>query len=188
MRKFVMLLAAGAAMFAIGCGAIPRTRTLPPSIRNVYVPMVVNRSAEPAIEETLTRMFQEEILADGRLDLVQKNRADAIVEVTIRRVDRKGVDFSSDDFATGQRYEVAMTMSVLENIPGRPRIGGERKVSIKYGFNADTRTTTYDPEPDILDRTMREAARALNLELMTGEYQDEDFRPIGTGAATAATP
>lgn len=160
-----------ALLAAAGCETIPRARTLPPSVRNVYVPIALNRSSHPAIEEDLTTYLQEEILADGRLNLVERRRADAFVEVTIDRFLSDTYATDSQDVGVDRSWEMRTTMKVVRNIPGRPSIGADRKVSVPYIYNADTRSIGYEPEPVIRERALRDLARALNRELMTGEYE-----------------
>ena len=67
-RLLITLLA----ILLLGCSAcmrIPRQRTLPPSIRSLSIPVFINRTAEPQLEDDATVFAQEEFLADGRLDM-----------------------------------------------------------------------------------------------------------------------
>ncbi len=166
---FAMLVAC---VLHAGCTTFPRTRTLPNSVKTIYIPMAVNRSAEPAIEERMTQFVQEEFLADGRLRLVQRKKADAIVEIEIRKFDAIGSDSGVTDFMTRRDVTVEAKVSIYRNIPGRPKIGGERKVTAQSGFNSDTRSTGFVPEPDWKDSLLRDFARATVLEVMTGDYKD----------------
>src|SRR5690606_13916043 len=86
-------------MLLTGCATIVRERTLPPSIRSVYVPMAINRTAEIGLEERMTVAVQEELLADGRIEQARLAReADAIVRMAIVEYERVGFTFDSDDF------------------------------------------------------------------------------------------
>jgi hypothetical protein len=83
---------------AIGaCVRIPPTRYLPNSINVIYVPIFKNLSYEPGLEEKLTRLTQEEFLVDGRLDVVARGNADAVLVGTLERFEvnaaRHGVDY-----------------------------------------------------------------------------------------------
>ena len=104
--RLLLLQIAPMVAFLTGCAPLVRERTLPPSIRAVHVPMIVNRSAEPGLEERMTASFQKEILADGRLRLVRRQEADAIVNVEIRDFDRDGFSFDGDDFPTTQMFRI----------------------------------------------------------------------------------
>jgi hypothetical protein len=160
------------------CTPLVRTRTLPPSIRAVYVPMAVNRSAEPGVEERVTVAVQEELLADGRLDVVPERQADALLSITITDFTRRSGAFDQDDYPAGQTYEAEAEVEIIENIPGHPTIGGKRKVRSIVFFNADPRTTTFDPEPRTKESSYRSIARQIVNEVITGEFAE--YSPDGT--------
>lgn len=176
----------GSLVLAVGCSPLVRQRTLPPSIRSVYVPIAINRTAEVGIDEQLTTFVQEELLADGRLDLANRGRANALVEVTIRRFRRTSFGFDSLRFATSQRIEMEAEVVILENIPGRPRIGGSRRVTTVAIPTSDPRTTTYEPEPRRMESFLRTAAREIVREVLTGEYREEESVPDAAEAPAAA--
>lgn len=159
------------------CNRVPRVRTLPPSVKTAYVPMVLNRSAEPAVEERLTAYLQEEILADGRLRLVQRNQADVIVEFVLRDFRSRPVGFDGNEFGTARMYEMTGNLAVRENIAELPLIGGYRPVPFKWNYNDDTRSTTYEPEPMALENALRFYAREIVRELMTGEIREISDSP-----------
>ncbi|CAN5468623.1 hypothetical protein BH09SUM1_BH09SUM1_21470 [soil metagenome] len=161
-------------MMATGCTPLARERTLPPSIRSVNVPMMVNRTAEPGLEELITTEFQKEILADGRLNLVEEKQADAVVRVQLDDFDGVSSSLDRDDFATSKLYKLNASMTIEENIPGRPQIGGSRPVRSVMGANVDPRTTTFDPEPRNMELLARTVARNLLVELITGDYTDAE--------------
>jgi len=170
------------------CTAVPRARTLPPSVRTVYVPLAVNRTAEPAIEERFTQFLQEEILADGRLQLTQRKKADAFVEVEFTRLDRSANRFGDNHFGSHIRGILEARVAIIQNVPGRPKIGGYRPIRGRAYQNADARSTTFEPEPDFIDKLLRDLAREAMIEIMTGDYRDDAgiIPTVDTGAATGA--
>lgn len=173
---------------ASACTTVPRSRTLPPSIRTVYVPLAVNRTAEPAIEERFTQFLQEEILADGRLQLTQRKKADAFIEVEFSRFDRSATSFGDNDFGTDISGRMEARIAIIQNVPGRPKIGGYRPIKGTANYNSDTRSTTFEPEPDFIDKVLRDLAREAMLEIMTGDYRDDAgvVPKVDTGTATGA--
>ncbi|MCB2153584.1 hypothetical protein KQI84_01755 [bacterium] len=164
-----------AAAMMTGCTRIPRQRTLPPSIRSVSVPMFINRSAEPQIEEDATVYTQEEFLADGRLDLVRPEKADAIIDVTIDDFVEESPYLDSDDLPESTQYTITATVEVKRNVPGMPVIGGARQVIAYGGFNSDKRRVSYEPEPVGKERVLRDFARLIVREVITGEYSAEEY-------------
>ncbi len=172
------LLVACFAILMSGCSTVVRQRTLPPSVRSVYVPMIQNRTSEPGLEELLTVAVQREILADGRLDVLKEKDADATLYVTVTRFDEKPLTFDSDNFGTQKTYNVEAIFQVVENIPGRPAIGGDRDIEVEVFYNDDPRSTTFNPEPRERDEMARVFSQVLVLELMTGSLDDdEEFQP-----------
>lgn len=162
----LMLLVAVA---ATGCARKSRERSLPPSIRTVSVPIFVNRSAEPAIEEDATIYTQEQFLADGRLDLKENAQADAVINVTITDYQSGSQGFDSDDFPRTVRHTVTARVEIIQNIPGRPSYGGPRLVTVSRSFNNDKRRITFEPEPWGKERVLRELARKIVEEVITGK-------------------
>lgn len=172
-----------------GCSPIVRSRTLPPSIRNVYVPMIVNRTAMPGLEEELTTALQEEILADGRLNLVKQKDADAIVRITLIQFVPASEKLDEDKFSTRQMWTVEADMEVEENVPGRPLIGGIRKVLATQSYNADTRTTTFNGEPYEREILATNFGRVATMELIAGEFDTykEMFSGVTESGASTRT-
>lgn len=52
----------------------------PSSISKIAIPTFLNETFEYGLEETLTSLVIEEFLLDGRLDIVEENEADLILE------------------------------------------------------------------------------------------------------------
>ncbi len=169
------LFVATTILVASGCARVSRERTLPPSIHSVSVPMFVNRSAEPAIEEDATVYTQEEFLADGRLDLVAARDADAWIEVKITDFTNEGVSFDGDNFPRRVRFTTTARVEIVQNIPGKPLIGGPRTVTASHSFNNDKRSLTYVPEPEGKELVLRELARKIVEEVVTGGFGTDDI-------------
>jgi hypothetical protein len=162
------------ALFLTGCTPLVRQRTLPASVRSVHVPMIVNRTAQPGLEERMTVAVQRELLADGRLRVVRRQEADAIVQIELRDFDRVGFSFDADDFPTTQMLRVEATMEIRENIPGTPLIGGRRLIIVEQPYDADTRSIFYNALPDSLDFFYEGFGRQIVQELLTGDYSGVD--------------
>lgn len=167
-------------LLGTGCTPLVRERTLPPSIRSVYIPMIDNRTQEYGLEERFTEAFQREVLADGRLRVVREKEADAIIRITLVNFAAVPQSFDSDRFPTSQTYQVEARMQIQENLPGRPTIGGTRQFRTNHFFNADPRTTTYDPEPRRKEELATAFARDAMLELMTGDFEDPEAPRSGS--------
>lgn len=173
LRRFALFAFAFFVLIQVtGCAVVSRQRTLPPSVRTIHIPMFVNRSAEPMIEERATILTQKQFLADGRLDLAKESSADAFVEVAITGFDRETTSFDADDFPRRARYAIEVDVRIVQNLPGRPVIGGVRDVRATTMSTVDKRVITYEPEPDAIDELLERLARQIVREVITGTYAD----------------
>lgn len=170
-----------AATLLSACQPVVRERTLPPSIRSVTVPMAVNRTSEPAFEEYLTVAVQEEFDFDGRIRRARNIRdADAIIRIYITDWETSSFAIDADGFPTAQEYALTVHVQIRENIPGRPMIGPSRVINEVYVFNADTRTTTFVPEPRRREELTRRLARTIVREVITGDFTGVELQgPAG---------
>lgn len=164
-----------------GCSShVHREVTLPKSIRTIYVPMFLNRSEEIGLEEQATILTQEQFLADGRLRAGSMKDADAIVQVTLKKfiVETRGTD---NDFADFNEYTLRAGIRIERNEPGRTLVGGERVVEAKSFGSVDKRSISFEPEPVWKERLLRELARVIVQETMTGEYTTDVDPPMLQG-------
>ncbi|MDK2971863.1 MAG: hypothetical protein PWP23_1618 [Candidatus Sumerlaeota bacterium] len=175
MRQVPPFLAALALIVVLGaCTRVSRQRTLPPSIRTVHIPMIINRSAEPGLEEDATRLVQKEFLADGRLELARNPReADAILEITIKDFLDDPVSLDSDDFTRRLQLTIEADVRIVQNIPGKPVFGGSRKVISTTTYTNDKRRINYTPEPEGKALALQRFAQLIVREVLTGSYTDD---------------
>jgi len=166
---------AACTLLATACTPIPRARTLPPTIRSVYVPMFENDTPEPGLEERATRATQREFLADGRLQLEQPKRANAWVECSIKEFESRPASFEVDEFPSFTNLTILVEVKVRENFPTAPLLGGTRKVLAQYTYPSDLRRSIATLDVEAIDRLMEDMARQVVREVLTGEYGEETF-------------
>ena len=93
MRLAAALL--GLAVLLGGCGYTVQG-TLPSHINTVAVPIFLNRTAEPAIEGFITRAVVEAFSTNGRLKVVGRESADAILDGEITGYNVVSIAFDRD--------------------------------------------------------------------------------------------
>src|SRR5690606_26514443 len=76
----------------------PPARTLPSYINRIYVREFKNNSRLFGAQADLTLHVNDEFMLDGRLDVVQSERADVRLEGRIKFIDEEPTGFSSDEF------------------------------------------------------------------------------------------
>lgn len=105
-RRLILVLAL---VFLAGCGYSLRG-SLPGHIRTVAVPVFLNKTQEPAVEDLLTRAVVDAFVTSGRLTVVRREEADAILEGEIvgYRVD----SLSFDPRANVREYRLTVTLNL----------------------------------------------------------------------------
>jgi outer membrane lipopolysaccharide assembly protein LptE/RlpB len=100
---------AAAIVLGAGCGYSLRG-ALPEHIRTVAVPVFGNRTAEPAIENFLTRAVVDAFVTSGRLRVVRPEEADAILEGEIVGYQLDSLSF--DPRANVREYRLTVTLNL----------------------------------------------------------------------------
>ncbi len=104
-RGAVLLLAA----LLGGCGYTVNG-TLPSHIKTVAVPIFQNRTSEPAIEGLITRAVVEAFSTNGRLKVVSRDQADAVLDGEITSYAVSSIAFNRD--ANVVQYRLLVTINL----------------------------------------------------------------------------
>lgn len=103
------LLAAAVA----GCG-YSFHGTLPDHIQTVAVPVFVNKTGEPAIESFLTSAVVEAFSTNGRLRVVKREDADAVLEGEVIGYSVQSISYDSQANVRQYRLTVTMNLKLLD--------------------------------------------------------------------------
>ena len=103
------LLAAAVA----GCG-YSFHGTLPDHIQTVAVPVFVNKTGEPAVESFLTSAVVEAFSTNGRLRVVKREDADAILEGEVIGYSVQSISYDSQANVRQYRLTVTMNLKLLD--------------------------------------------------------------------------
>lgn len=117
-------LASAAALLA-GCLGYRLGTTLPPDIRSIAVPTFVNRTAEPMLEVETTNKTISEFQKDGTLKIRDISEADAVLEVTIRKVELTPLRYSATDKVRPNEYRMTLTAAYKLRRLSDDRVIGE---------------------------------------------------------------
>ncbi|PYN21608.1 MAG: hypothetical protein DMD99_19280 [Candidatus Rokuibacteriota bacterium] len=107
-RALALGLASLAATLA-GCGYSFRGN-LPDHIQTVAVPVFANKTGEPAVENFLTSAVVEAFSTNGRLRVVPREDADAILEGEVVRYSLASIAYDSQANVRQYRLEVTMNL------------------------------------------------------------------------------
>ena len=149
------------------CHVTPYQRALPEWLQKVYVPMVSNQTYEPGLEEIITKSLQAEILSDGRLDVVQKSKADAVVQVNLLDFEETTSDFESDNIASRKQMSVQTEIKVFDPRDMDNPIGSVAPFKIALGYRSDYRSSSAELDVDARARLGETAALQILRALMS---------------------
>lgn len=136
-----ILLLAGLLAALAACHVTPFQRKLPDTVRRVYLPMAINRTAEPGLEEIVTNAFAEQILTDGRLDLVKKSQADAVIRVVIEDYRESSSVFTGDDVEAVREVALTASLALFEPNDLVNPFARANNVVTRYSYGSDYRAT-----------------------------------------------
>ncbi len=150
------LLAAAVA----GCGYSFRG-TLPEHIQTVAVPLFANKTGEPAIESLLTSAVVEAFSTNGRLRVVKREDADAILEGEV--IGYSVLSISYDSQANVRQYRLIMTINLkLLDIRRSAVLFEERNLREKADFQVmNAVSQTISVEETAVRTAATEIARAI---------------------------
>lgn len=169
MKHIIMRFCPGFLLMIIACTHVPLARTLPEYVNSVYVPMAVNNSYEPGLEEKLTNFTIDEFLADGRLRVEEKSNADITVKISIEQFIAETLNTDADDFPMTSRLKVLADVVVFNNLDGK-ELGRFPDIEAAYIFVSDPRRTVEVTEPEAKENVLRNLASLIVLNVLTGPY------------------
>ena len=79
-------------------------------IRILYVPTAVNETDETAVPGPVTNAILQEIDRDGTFRHARKDEADAILEVTVKKIERSPIQQSVEQYLTTLQYQLTLTI------------------------------------------------------------------------------
>jgi hypothetical protein len=82
------LVALGGLTLFAACGELPVSKSIPDDIFKVAVPPFENKPGDPGLAAELTKRVIQELQVDGRIHVVPREQAEAVLYGTIQRYDR----------------------------------------------------------------------------------------------------
>jgi len=79
-------------------------------IRVLYVPTAVNETDETAVPGPVTNAILQEIDRDGTFRHARKDESDAILEVTVKKIERSPIQQSVEQYLTTLQYQLTVTL------------------------------------------------------------------------------
>lgn len=133
-----------AAVSLTGCVGYRLGSMLPPDIRSVYVPMFVNETTEPLIEDEATRAAIKEFQKDGSLQVAgTPEEADALLKVTLVGYDLSPLTYDITKKTAANEYRLTLTAALVmtrakggDVLAESPNVQGESTFVVSGDFTS----------------------------------------------------
>ena len=161
LTRWTILVAVAFVALAAACRVSYHERTLPDWISRVYVPMAVNETHEPGLEELVTNAFVEELLADGRVRAVRRSQCDAIARVTLHDYAETVDSFDSDDIESIRRLDLTLGLELFDSADPERLVVRTGRLPVHISYRSDRRATGAELDVDARDRLGESAGMRL---------------------------
>lgn len=130
-RSASVFAALSALLLCAGCASSYRLgTTLDPELCAVYVPTVLDESAEPGVARAVDQALRKEILREGTLRIVPESEAATRLDVVVTQYSQEAVSYSRHDTQHPNEYKMTIRARVsFARIPRR-QAGEAEPVSI----------------------------------------------------------
>jgi outer membrane lipopolysaccharide assembly protein LptE/RlpB len=152
-----------------GCGY--KAGRTPPNfgsgLETVAVPIFENISREPLIETALTEVVREELINDGRLEVVPQPKADLILKGRITDYWTRTLAFDASDRASEVRVTIDVRFDLVEREGGKELASFDLQARSEYAVSDKLSELEKAKEAAEL-RAFRELAEELTQVLLSG--------------------
>jgi outer membrane lipopolysaccharide assembly protein LptE/RlpB len=161
-RALTTLLASLTASVALaGCGYSLRT-SMPPGIQSIHVPVLVNRTQEPGIEDFITQALTQAVVQSGRVRIAANaQEADATLEGSIVEYRLTSLSFDRSANVTSYRLIIGLALTFRDLKQNRV-IWKQDRIEERADFQvAGQVTQTLAREEQAVQRAAVDVARAI---------------------------
>jgi hypothetical protein len=143
---FVFLLSLLALISLSACQtAVPYHRSLPDWVRRIYVPMAENKTTDAGLEALATSAFTEAVLADGRLEVVSKSKADAVVKITLDKAEKESSTFTTDDVEETRALILTYSIDLYDPVDMEKPFAHLSRAQVTTSYSSDLRSLSGVP-------------------------------------------
>ncbi len=168
MRSITIISTVVAALFLGGCGyKLGEIRpTSMRSVRTLSVPTFKNSTYEPQVEVLLADTLIKQLEQDGTYTVVSRERADAALECTLRKIERRSVRSVQNNVLATAEFELQLEIAyaVTDRISGAILMQGRVVGRTSFFSGSDLQTV----ERQAIPVAARDAAVQLATEISEG--------------------
>jgi hypothetical protein len=192
MKKSLLLL--GSALLGLlyvlaACGDLPVKKSLPDTVKKIYIPAFINKTGQPNIENDLTKKVVQNFIVDGRLSVAEKEQADAELVGTVQRYDRLVLTRDANQVPQQYKLQVMVDIDFNELKTGQLLWSTRSQVSLTPGIETPQDFDSTNPrslreftnyyvlnvagvppedEPTAMDRVLEQMARRIVRRTLEG--------------------
>lgn len=115
----VASLAVAGGMLFTACGDVPMKKNLPDNITKVSIPVFENKANHPGLENELTKKTVQNFIVDGRLQVVPREQADALLSATIQRYDRLVITRDANQVPQQYKLQIVVDLDFIDLKSGK---------------------------------------------------------------------
>lgn len=165
-RTWTAVAAVALLLASCGYNLVGRGGQFPAGVEKVAVPIFANETKNPEIARRLTNSFIEELLATGKVMVVDPDEAQAVIQGTVTRFAVVPITFDSDRKTTENRMEVFTDVSLF--LAGETEPLFEQKgVSRYFEYPVPEDLALQQKEEDIAYRDISRELSQTIISIMT---------------------
>ncbi len=164
--KLFGLLVLAFGLVACGYNFPGNSGTLPGGVEKVYIPLFINQTAEPQLENTMTNMVSEVFSRNRNIVQVKSSQeADAVLQGVVSNYSSKAISYDQNDDIGEFRATMTVTMTLVSTETKLPL--WEKEISWKKVYNAaDDKSLQEDYEQDAIEEISRRLAEEILYQLL----------------------
>jgi len=151
-----------------GCGYhfSDQAGSFPAGVKTVYLPLFVNQTSEPLLENRLGNDVGEVLARNGKISLVEnRDRAEAVLEGIIRSYTSRPLSYDRHDAISEYRVAMVVNCKLRRLVDGRLLWQGTLSQDGEYLAAAD-KTLQEDLEQQAIEEISRRLAEELSYRLL----------------------
>ena len=158
----LFVISSAVSLSACGYTLAGHGRALPAKFKTISIPIVENKTQEDNLDTLITAAIRREFLVDGRLKVVQGDKADLVLNGTIVGYTRTPVSFGTNTDEVTYNVNIAVSADIRDQL--------DDKYNIKQTFSAtkDYKTMEYISGSDInKDKAIKEIGQTLGQNMIS---------------------
>lgn len=165
MRLFI-LLALLFGLVACGYNFPGQSGSLPGGVEKVYIPLFINQTSEPQLENRMSNMVSEVFSRNRNIDQVENlPQADAVLQGVISNYSSKAISYDQNDDIGEYRATMTVAMELVSTKTELPL--WEKSISWKKVYNAaDDKSLQEDYEQEAIEEISRRLAEEVLYQLL----------------------